>query len=48
MHGALAVYRDQLVVAGGTLGYSNITKEEEEEEMVATSKVWVLDEKEHE
>ena len=36
-NGALAVYRDQLVVVGGTLGYSNVT-----------SKVWVLDEKEHE
>ena len=35
-NGALAVYRDQLVVAGGTLSG------------VATSMVWVLDEKEHE
>jgi len=36
-NGALAVYHDQLVVAGGVLGYSNVT-----------DKVWVLDEKEHE
>jgi len=35
-NGALAVYHDQLVVAGGVLGYSNVT-----------GKVWVLDEKEH-